>query len=175
MSFDLQPVLRGELVELRPLRADDLAALYAVAADPLLWAQHPAKDRHQEEPFRSFFDEQLRSGGALVVIDTRTDAVIGMSRFHGYDEERSEVEIGWTFLARSHWGGAYNRAMKQLMLSHAFRFVRHVVFLVDPENLRSRRAVEKLGGVQVASRTDDTGRPSVAYQIDASAFDDLSA
>jgi RimJ/RimL family protein N-acetyltransferase len=174
MSFDLQPVLRGDLVGLRPLRADDFPALYAVAADPLLWAQHPAKDRYQEEPFRRFFDEQLRSGGALVVVDTRTEAVIGMSRFHGYDEERSEVEIGWTFLARSHWGGTYNRAMKQLMLRHAFRFVRHVVFLVDPQNLRSRRALEKIGGVQVASRPDDTGRPSVAYQIDEPVFGELS-
>jgi RimJ/RimL family protein N-acetyltransferase len=170
MSFDRQPVLKGMLLELRPLRADDHHALYCVAADPLIWAQHPATDRHREETFREFFDEQLASGGALVAIDTRTNAVIGMSRFHGYDVERSEIEIGWTFLARSHWGGIHNREMKQLMLSHAFRFAQSVVFLVDLGNLRSQRAVEKIGGVVVGSRLDAGGRPSVAYQIDASTF-----
>jgi RimJ/RimL family protein N-acetyltransferase len=96
-----------------------------------------------------------------------------MSRFHGYDEERNEIEIGWTFLARSRWGGIYNREMKHLMLSHAFQFVRSVVLLVDPHNLRSQPAVEKIGGVPVGSRLDAGGRPSVAYQIDASTFDGL--
>ena len=175
MSFELQPVLRGALVELRPLRADDFDALYAVAADPLVWEQHPAKNRHEPAAFTDFFREQLASGGALVAVDARTGHVIGMSRFHGYDEERSEVEIGWTFLARSRWGGVHNRELKRLMLRHAFRFVRSVVFLVDPQNLRSRRAVEKIGGVPAGSRPDAAGRPSVVYRLDAEAFDDLPA
>ena len=98
---------------------------------------------------------------------------MGTSRFHGYNGTRSEIEIGWTFLARSHWGGVYNREMKQLMLRHAFRFVRSVVFIVDPKNLRSQRAVEKIGAVPVGSRLDASGRPSVAYQIDASMFAEL--
>ena len=173
MSFDLQPILKGALVELRPLRADDFTALYAVAADPLIWEQHPVRDRYEKEVFRGFFDEQLTSGGALVAIDARTGDLIGMSRYHGYDDERSEVEIGWTFLARSHWGGVYNREIKQLMLRHAFRFVRSVVLLVEPKNIRSQRAVEKIGGVPVGSRLDGGGRQSAAYQIDASTFKDL--
>jgi RimJ/RimL family protein N-acetyltransferase len=175
MPFDRQPVLKGALLELRPLRRDDHEALYAVASDPLVWAQHPVKDRCREEPFAAFFHEQLASGGALVAVDTGTGAVVGMSRFHGYYEERSEIEIGWTFLARSHWGGTYNRELKHLMLSHAFRFVRTVVFLVDPKNIRSRRAVEKIGGVPAGSRLDAGGRPSVAYRIEASAFDEPGA
>ena len=173
-KFEPQPTLAGELVGLRPLRADDEDGLYAAAADPLIWEQHPVPDRHREETFKEFFDEQLGSGGALVVIDTQTSAVIGMSRFHGYDEERSEIEIGWTFLARSHWGRSYNRELKRLMVSHAFRFVRRVVFLVDPQNLRSQRAVEKIGAVPIGSRPDAGGRPSLAYQIEASSFENLS-
>jgi N-acetyltransferase len=55
VSFDFQPILKGELVELRPLRADDYNALYAVAADPLIWEQHPVKNRHEEEVFQQFF------------------------------------------------------------------------------------------------------------------------
>src|SRR5687768_3513657 len=128
MSFNLQPLLKGDLLELRPLRAEDFDALYAVAADPLLWEQHPNKDRFQEAVFQEFFREALDSGGALIAIDTKTGQVIGSSRFHGYDEEKGEIEIGWTFLARSHWGGLYNGEMKRLMLHHAFQFVNRVIF-----------------------------------------------
>ena len=167
MPFEYQPTLRGDLIQLRPLRAEDYDDLYAVARDPLIWEQHPAKDRHDEQVFRAFFQEALTSGGALIVIDARTQKVIGSSRFHGYDQDRSEVEIGWTFLARSYWGGRYNKELKQLMLEHAFRFVRRVVFLIGPQNLRSQRAVEKIGGVRAGSRRDDSGLESYVYQITA--------
>ncbi len=170
MAFDLQPILKGQLLELRPLRAEDFHDLYAVAADPLIWEQHPSKDRYKKEVFEGFFREALESGGALVAIDSKDGRVTGSSRFHGYDEEKSEIEIGWTFLARSHWGGIYNREMKQLMLRHAFRFVSSVIFLIGPQNLRSQRAVEKIGGVLVGSRTDGGGRESFVYQITASTF-----
>jgi RimJ/RimL family protein N-acetyltransferase len=167
MVFDYQPVLSGDLLDLRPLRADDYDALYAVAADPLIWEQHPDKTRHQPTGFHAFFHEALASGGALIAIATRTGAVIGSSRFHAYDENRDEVEIGWTFLTRSHWGGRYNREMKHLMLGHAFGFVRHVVFLIDPHNLRSQRAVEKIGAVRDGTRRDGTGRESWAFVLTA--------
>ena len=111
MSFDLQPILQGELLELRPLRAEDFRDLYSVAADPLIWEQHPVKDRYKEELFREFFREALGSAGALIAMDSKDGRVIGSSRFHGYDQEKSEIEIGWTFLARSHWGGRYNGEM----------------------------------------------------------------
>src|SRR5438132_12819870 len=93
---------------------------------------------------------------------------MGSSRFHGYDKEKSEIEIGWTFLARSHWGGIYNREMKQLMLRHAFQFVNSDIFLVGPENLRSQRAMEKIGRVHAGSRRDGGGRESCVYQISPS-------
>jgi len=167
MSFDLQPVLKGELLELRPLRLEDFPDLYAVASDPLIWEQHPTRDRYKDEVFQGFFREALESGGALIAVDGKGGQVIGSSRFHGYNEEKSEIEIGWTFLARSHWGGVYNKEMKQLMLRHAFRFVNSVVFLVGPQNLRSQRAMEKIGGIRVGSRRDGSGRDSLVYQITA--------
>jgi RimJ/RimL family protein N-acetyltransferase len=106
----------------------------------------------------------------LIATDAKNGQVIGSSRFHGYDKEKSEIEIGWTFMARSHWGGVYNREMKQLMLGHAFRFVTSVIFLIGPQNLRSQRAVEKIGGVRVGSRPDGGGRDSFVYRITASIF-----
>jgi RimJ/RimL family protein N-acetyltransferase len=161
MPFDLQPFLKGQLLELRPLRPDDFHQLYAVASDPLIWEQHPAKDRYKEDVFQAFFREALESGGALIAIDSRNGQVIGSSRFHGYDQHKSEIEIGWTFLARSHWGGACNREMKQLMLQHAFQFVASVIFVIGPQNFRSQKAVEKLGAVRVVSRPDG----NFVYQI----------
>lgn len=170
MSFDLQPTLKGELLELRPLSAEDFGELYRVASDPLIWEQHPASDRYREEVFKEFFREALESGGALVAIDTSDGRMIGSSRYHGYDAQRCEVEIGWTFLARSHWGGRYNGEMKRLMLDHAFRFVERVLFLIGPRNLRSQRAVEKIGATRAGSRQDAYGRESFIYQITRSHF-----
>jgi RimJ/RimL family protein N-acetyltransferase len=170
MPFDLQPILKGEIIELRPLRPEDFRDLYAVASDPLIWEQHPMKERYQEKVFKEFFREALESGGAFIAIDSKDGRVIGSSRFYGYNPEKSEIEIGWTFLARSHWGGTYNKEMKQLMLRHAFRFVNTVVFLVGPHNFRSQKAVEKIGGVRAGSRHDDNGRESFVYEITVNAF-----
>ena len=173
MVFDLQPTLRGKLVELRPLKADDFDKLFAVASDPLIWEQHPAYDRYKEQVFREFFRAGMESGGAFLVIDASNGQAIGSTRYFGFKEQQSEVEIGWTFLARSHWGGLYNREMKDLMLRHAFGFVDHVVFLIGPQNIRSRRAVEKLGATQIANRVDATGREVVAYQLTRQSFKGL--
>lgn len=170
VSFDLQPVLKSDIVELRPLRAADYDDLYAVVSDPLIWEQHPDKNRHEEEVFKAFFRDALACGGTLLVVDAKTQRVIGSSRFHGYDKDRSEVEIGWTFLARSYWGGSYNGEMKELMLRHAFRFVSCVIFLVGPQNVRSQRAVEKVGGVRAGSRLDGSGLESHVYRITSKAF-----
>jgi RimJ/RimL family protein N-acetyltransferase len=165
MSFDAQPILTGGLLELRPLRQADFARLYAVASDPLIWEQHPVRNRYQEDAFQAFFGESLGSGGALVAIDREDGELVGSSRYHGYNEHRNEVEIGWTFLARSHWGGAYNGEMKRLMVEHAFRFVSSVVFLVDPRNLRSQRALEKIGAVRNGWRRDGRGELSCLFEI----------
>ena len=163
--FDLQPTLRGELVTLRPMRPEDFDALFAAASDPLVWEQHPERDRHTEAKFRRYFQGGLDSGGAFVVIDNETERVIGSTRFCGYAPERSEIEVGWTFLERTYWGGQYNGEMKRLMLDHAFRFVDHVVFLIGEDNWRSRKAVEKIGAVRIENRIDTKGADRVVYRL----------
>ncbi len=135
--------------------------LYAVARDPLIWEQHPAKERAKPEGFRRFFEESLASGGALLASDAETREVIGSSRYFGYDADRSEVEIGWSFLARARWGGRYNGEMKRLMLEHAFQWVDRVIFIIASDNWRSRRAVEKIGGVYVGPYEEE----KVVYEI----------
>lgn len=169
IAFELQPTLTGALIELRPLRPDDFDALYRAASDPLIWEQHPEPTRHQREVFQRYLDSAIESGGALVVIDRKSGAIIGSSRYWNLDPAQSEVEIGWTFLQRAYWGGEYNRELKRLMIEHAFRFVARVVFVVGEENLRSRKAVEKIGGklLKQVERTapDGTIRRNVVYAI----------
>ena len=148
MPFDLQPNLKGELIELRPLAPEDWNELFAVASDPLIWQQHPESDRYKEDVFKIFFREAMECGGAFVIIDTKNQQIIGSTRFYGYDPERSEIEIGWTFLARKYWGGRYNRELKRLMLAHAFKFVENAIFFVGENNIRSQKATEKIGGIK---------------------------
>src|SRR5258708_20286711 len=131
-TFELQPHLAGDLIEVRPLRPDDWESLFAVASDPLIWEQHPASNRYQEEVFREFFREALASGGALIVIDRTTQKIIGSSRYFRFDPEKNEIEIGWPFLHRPHWGGTNNRELKLLMLIHPSKFVENILFNISP-------------------------------------------
>ena len=169
MAFDLQPHLKGELLELRPLKPNDWDELFAVASDSLIWEQHPERDRYREDVFRIFFKEALESDGAFVVIDRKVQQIIGSTRFYGYDPEKSEIEIGWTFLARKYWGGQYNAEMKRLLLNHAFRFVDSVVFFVGENNVRSQMAMEKIGAIKIGMVTRTYGNhppaPNVKYVI----------
>ncbi|MBN8500064.1 MAG: GNAT family N-acetyltransferase [Sphingomonadales bacterium] len=173
--MDRQPVLQGERLLLRPLRPGDWEALFAVASDPEIWAIHPQHNRWQQPVFRAFFDDALAQGGALAVIDQHDGAIIGSSRFQGYDPaDQGSVEIGWTFLARSHWGGAINRELKRLMLAHALQAVERVDFRVGETNWRSRRAMEKIGG-RLSDRSEMVDSASgpvlhVVYEIDRAGF-----
>ena len=170
--MDRQPVLEGERLLLRPLVADDWDALFAVASDPQVWAIHPQHDRWQEPVFRRFFADALERGGALAVIDKASGTIIGSSQYK--PEADGTVEIGWTFLAPSHWGGSYNREMKRLMLAHALQFVERVEFRVGECNLRSQRAMAKIGG-RLTERFDMVDTPSgpmrhVIFEITRESF-----
>jgi len=165
MPFNLQPTLNGPLLHLRPLTPCDFEALFAVASDPLIWEQHPHFDRYKLDVFQKFFADALESRGALIAIDNKTGKIIGSSRFAGLDEEKSEIEIGWTFLARSHWGGIYNREMKDLMLRHAFGFVKTVTFLVGPKNFRSQRALQKIGAIPAGSMRHPTRGENLVFRM----------
>ena len=171
MTFELQPSIENPWIRLEPLGATDFEALYAVASDPRIWEQHPNKNRHQRDVFAVYVEGAIESGGALRVIDNSSGALIGSSRYYDLDEAGRSVAIGYTFIARSHWGGPANRALKTLMLEHAFRFVDRVIFHVGAFNLRSRRAMEKLGGVLIGevamSYHGEQSSPNVIYKIDA--------
>jgi len=144
-QIDLQPTLTGDLIELRPLCPADFDALFSAASDPLIWEQHPESDRYQRGVFQKYFGGALESKGAFAILERKSGRIIGSSRYCNLDPGKSEVEVGWTFLQRKFWGGSYNRELKKLMLDHAFQFVERVVFVVGEKNLRSQKALEKIG------------------------------
>jgi N-acetyltransferase len=146
LSFDFTPTIAGTTISLRPLTAEDFEAVYLAASDPLIWEQHPVPLRYQREVFESSFFRDALASGALIITENASGQVIGSSRFYEWDPQKREVAIGYTFLARSHWGGVTNRELKQLMLDQAFRSADVVWFHVGVDNIRSRRAVEKIGG-----------------------------
>lgn len=169
-GFDLDPVLTGQGLHVRPLRPDDFAGLYAVAGDPLLWEQHPARNRHERPVFEAWFDAAQRQHA--LVVETVDGEIIGSSRYYHVEPALREVSIGYTFIARSHWGGQTNAALKSLMLDHAFAArMQRVWFHVNPSNQRSRRAMAKIGGVESHLGTlSINGEPPVEYvfyRIDA--------
>lgn len=169
MELDLQPTLRGELLELKPLSTTDFSVLYAVASDPLVWEQHPHKERYQPSVFESFFEQAIQSGGALIASRRDTNQVIGSSRFYDFNPSKKQIAIGYTFLARECWGHTFNREMKHLMLHHAFRFVDSVIFHIGETNIRSQRAIEKIGATLIERAPhqlpDGTPYMELLYQI----------
>ncbi|MEM8683931.1 MAG: GNAT family N-acetyltransferase [Pseudomonadota bacterium] len=164
-ALDASLRLSGEQLDIRPLAETDWEALYAAASDPAIWAQHPASDRYLESVFRQYFDDAIASATAFVVVDRSSGSIIGSSRYHGYDADRSEIEIGWTFLTCDYWGGSVNRELKTLMLEYAFDFVDTVVFWVGDTNQRSRRALEKIGARQRDGLIERGGTPHVVYEL----------
>ncbi len=163
LGVNLQPHLENKLLQIRPLEERDFDDLYNVAKDPLIWEQHPSSDRYQLPVFTEFFNQSIDSQGALLVINKASGVAIGSSRYNTVVGRDDAIEIGWSFLARKYWGGRYNQSMKQLMIEHALAHVQSVLFVIGKENIRSQKAVEKIGGIIIPISELD---PSVEkYQI----------
>lgn len=147
MLPNLQPTLYGSLLTLRPLREDDFEALYQAASDPLIWEQHPERNRYERAVFQKYFDSGIASNGAFVAVDNASGEVVGSSRFYNYDEQTKHITVGYTFLVRKCWANGYNKDMKRLMLDHAFTFADAVLFDIGEHNYRSQMAVQKTGAI----------------------------
>ena len=169
MNFNRQPILENDLLILRPLKEEDFENLYKVASDPLIWEQHPAKNRSERTGFEAFFKEAIESQGALLVIDKGSADVIGSSRFFPVKDVQNAIEIGWTFLARKYWGGEYNKSMKTLMMNYAYGYVDNIIFCIHEHNIRSQKAVENIGGQRIIELENQVLMPrdkaTVIYNI----------
>src|SRR6185295_16547792 len=115
-TINFQPILQNNLVTATPLKESDLDSLYLAASDPLIWEQHPNKDRYLRREFENYFKGAMESGGAFLVKDSQTNEIIGSSRYYDYHSGTDTVSVGYTFFVRSHWGKGHNYALKKLML-----------------------------------------------------------
>lgn len=149
MHIHFQPTLQNNFILLQPLQQSDFEQLYAVASDPLIWEQHPNKNRYQREAFQNYFEGAMLSKGALLILDKVTGEAAGCSRFYDYNEMESSVFIGYTFFERKFWGKGFNQAAKQLMLDYAFQFTDTVKFHIGAQNIRSQIAIERIGAVKI--------------------------
>lgn len=172
--MDRQPTLESATLLLRPMREDDWNALFALASDPLVWEQHPIPDRWQEDVFRGYFDDAMAQGGALAATLRADHRIVGCSQYRPTPFDLDAIEIGWTFLARHYWGGTTNHEMKWLMLRHAFESVTRVLFRIGETNVRSRTAMERIGGrlTDLLEDGEYQGRPvrHVVYEITRETF-----
>ena len=156
MNFSIQPILENENFKLIPLKENDFERLFEVASDPKVWEQHPNKDRYKREVFENFFKGAIESKGAFLIIDKQSEEVLGSTRFYDFNEEKNSILIGYTFYGTKSWGKNVNPQVKKLMLDYIFQFVETVIFHVGKSNIRSRKAMEKLGATKV-------GEEEIAY------------
>ncbi len=163
MFFIQQPVFQNNLIVATPLQVTDFDVLYAAASDPLIWEQHPNKNRWQLEAFKTYFEGALKGGGAFLVKDAANGVVIGSSRYVS-DENDNTVSIGYTFFVRSHWGKGYNQALKKLMLDYAFAYVDTVYFYIGAVNKRSQIAIERIGAKKI--KEEETAYYGEAPKLD---------
>lgn len=147
--MNVQATLENENVKLVPLNPNDFEELFSVASDPKIWEQHPNKDRYQREVFEKFFQGAIESKGAFKIMDKSSNEVAGSTRFYDYNPDENSIFIGYTFYATKFWGSKLNPQVKKLMLDYIFQFVDKVNFHVGKDNIRSQKAMEKLGAKKV--------------------------
>lgn len=168
-KINFQPTLENELVRAIPLKEEHFEQLYSAASDPLIWKQHPNKNRWQRVVFENYFKGAMESGGAFLVSDSATGEVIGSSRFSDYIADKKSVSVGYTFFARSHWGTGHNYALKTLMLNHIFHYVDAVNFYIGAENKRSQISLERYGAKKIGEEEiayyGETSKLNFVYQL----------
>lgn len=145
-KFSFQPTLEGQNINLRPLAESDFDGLFACASDKKIWEGHPSTDRYKLSEFTPYFKDSIESKACLVAVDKQSQKIIGLSRYYQVENYPQDICIGFTFLARAYWGGATNLEMKTLMLNHSLQSFSTTWFHVGLSNIRSQKAMEKIGG-----------------------------
>jgi RimJ/RimL family protein N-acetyltransferase len=165
--------LTGQRVQLKPLSLQHAEGLWEVADDQV-FASLPYDRPPSVDAMREWIGAALGRGGMRMPFAVVVDGQMAGTTSYWYpDPVRRQIEIGSTWLARAWWGSGVNHEAKRLLIGHAFTGLgcRKVVFRTDPANMRSQRALERLGAVRDGvvrrdwPRPDGTWRDSVYYSI----------
>ncbi|SFF05979.1 Protein N-acetyltransferase, RimJ/RimL family [Chitinophaga sp. CF118] len=170
-------ILKGQTVDLLPLEKIHFEELYLAAVDKKLWELIPI-DCSEPEKFSAAYTKALteREKGnhyPFIIYHKQTEEIIGSTRFFEIFPDDKKLEIGWTWVIRKYWNTAVNLECKLLLLTHCFEVLktRRVQIKTDQNNLRSRKAIEKIGGQfegilrKDKIKDDGTSRSAAYYSI----------
>ncbi len=152
-------LLRGEFVYLENLHPDHVEKLKQLAKDERLWEftktllVNDSYDEQFEKYIAAAFDDRNTGGqNSYVIRDVATDEIIGMTRFYRIEPSHKRVSIGYTWYVPEVWGKAHNKECKLLLLQYVFEKLgyQRAEFEVAHQNIRSQKAVEKIGAVKEA-------------------------
>lgn len=153
MQFDLSPTLENEYLLLSPLTLENYESLISVASQEKL-VQYSPSDIYTPETLRKYVSialaqKEMQTSIPFIVFDKKKQHYAGSSRFMNINRKNKVLEIGSTWIGKEFQGSGLNTQMKHLMVHHAFDVMgfEKIEFRIDERNIRSRKAVEKLGGI----------------------------
>ncbi|RXM53058.1 MULTISPECIES: GNAT family N-acetyltransferase [unclassified Chryseobacterium] len=170
-------ILEGANVELIPLEKEHLEELYIAAADKDLWALIPTDGTDKTVFYQNYeFALSERDNGnqyPFVIRHKETQKLIGSTRFFEIYPSDKKLEIGWTWITKDFWGTSVNLECKLLLLTYCFEVLKtnRVQLKTKDDNFRSRKAIEKIGGVfegilrKDKIQNDGTTRNAAYYSI----------
>lgn len=145
-------ILTGNIVELQPMQPYHFTELEALAKDARIW-QHYVFDGTNSANFRTALQAGLteKEKGTqfpFVIYHKADNKLIGGTRYLDIQPAHRKLEIGWTWLHPDYWGTPVNLECKLLLLTFAFEQLQavRVQLKTDENNIRSRKAIEKIGG-----------------------------
>lgn len=153
MSIDVSPTLENEFVLLSPLTLKNYQELIPVASQEKL-VQYSPSDIYTPETLQNYVTIALEQKERMIsipfiIFDKTRQQYAGSTRYMNIHWKNKVLEIGSTWIGKEFQGSGLNTQMKHLMIDYAFDIMdfEKVEFRIDERNIRSRKAVEKLGGI----------------------------
>lgn len=146
-------VLKGDEIKLLPLEKEHLEDLFLAASNKEIW-ELTSVDYSVEEIFYPNFNNAMndRKKGTVypfIIVHKHSNKIIGTTRFLEIYPNDKKIEIGVTWIMKEYWGTTVNLECKLLLLNYCFENLKtnRVQFRAKDNNVRSRKAIEKIGGI----------------------------
>ncbi|WP_210608108.1 GNAT family N-acetyltransferase [Priestia flexa] len=169
--------LKGNQICIVPMDKKYIEELCKIGQEKSIWEHLPETltTRYSMENFinEALIQKERCIEYPFVILSLKTDEVIGTTRFMNISKDNKSLEIGWTWLTSKVWGTGVNIECKYLLLKYCFEYMNlcRVQFKTDERNIRSQKAIEKIGGIREGIlrnhmiRKDGSFRNSVFYSI----------
>ncbi len=174
-EWNTHPVLTGEYVRLEPLTLDHAKGLFEAGGDPGIWTWLSHRQPMDVAATERMLEIMLGEPGrfAWAQIDLRSGRVAGTTSYYQIVAKHRILSIGHTWIGADWQRTALNSEAKFLLLQNAFETLgaQRVSWETDIRNLRSQRAIERLGALREGVlrghriRPDGTSRDTVVYSM----------